>query len=422
MRPPGKRAAPSRPVVRLLALLISLAAFPAPAHASQPGGVQVSCCDEGLRVFGKDAELRLSGNLFTQMAISEQTDFREHDGVDVELSVRQAYLELFSRWKTLSLFVQGDFQVFSATVQQAWIEWAPLAEVAVRAGRDYVPFGLSQGIALEDNPFVERPLVTGNEKDLRDIGLWLRGKVAGSSLCYGVGMFNGSRDLKLEENETPDVAFRIAWEPLGLLPSWHGGILHVGASFRWGLGPSRQGYRGKLPTESTFFQPPEVEGEGLSTGAEVAWWSRWLSVFAEFQYHEQERKNITWTDPVTFETIESLRPLRVFGYNVGLTSLLWGREGESRGGFPPSTGLRPVKGVELAARFEELWVEDGAGPGAPVEDGRVIDLFAGLNVFPGRSVLVQAQYIMTFFDPRSYSPLHASAFSHAAILRVGLSL
>jgi hypothetical protein len=420
MRRPEKRCAHSRGIVPLAALLAA-AAFLCSGKAL-PADVQVSCCDGGLRVFGKDAELRLSGSLLTQVAISRQTDFRGNDGTDVELSIRQAYLELFARWKKLSVFIQGDFQIFSATVQQAWIEWAPLAELAVRAGRDYVPFGLSQGIAVEHNPFVERPLATGNEKDLRDVGLWLRGRVAGSSLFYAAGIFNGSRDLMLLENEKPDVAFRVAWEPLGLLPPGRLGILHFGASFRWGLGPSRQGYRGKLPTEATFFPPPEVEGEAMSAGAEVAWWSRWLSVFAEFQFHEQERRHITWTDPETFEMIEHLRPLRVFGYNVGLTSLLWGREGESRGGFPPSTGPRPIKGVELAARFEDLWIEDGAGPSAPLEDGRVMSVFAGLNVFPGRSVLIQAQYILTRFDPQSYSPLVSSDTIHSAIVRVGLSL
>jgi hypothetical protein len=420
MREQEKRVVPLKRTVPLAALLAA-AAFLCPVKAS-PAEVQVSCCDGGLRVLGRDAELRLSGSLLTQIAISQQTDFRGNDGTDVELSIRQAYVELFARWKNLSVFIQGDFQLFSATVQQAWIEWAPLAELAVRAGRDYIPFGLSQGIAVEHNPLVERPLATGNEKDLRDVGLWLRGRVAGSSLFYAAGIFNGSRDLMLLENEKPDLAFRAAWEPLGLLPSWQGGILHFGASFRWGLGPSRQGYRGKLPTEQTFFPPPEVEGEAISAGAELAWWSRWLSVFAEFQFHEQERENITWTDPETFEMIENLRPLRVFGYNAGLTSLLWGVEGESRGGFPPSTGPRPIKGVELAAMFEDLWIEDGVGSTAPLEDVRVMSLFTGLNVFPGRSVIIQAQYILTRFDPQSCSPLVSSDTIHSAIVRVGLSL
>jgi hypothetical protein len=393
------------------------------AHAAQPGA-QIECCDGGLRVFGKDAELKISGNLFTQVSIFQQTDFRGHDGTDVELSLRQAYLELFARWKTMSLFIQGDFQVFSATVQQAWIEWAPVKELGVRAGRDFIPFGLSQGISVSDNPFVERPLVTGNEKDLRDIGLWIRGELAGSSLFYGIGVFNGSRDLSLEENEKPDVAARLVWEPLGLLPGWHHGILHFGASFRWGLGPSRQGFRGKLSTEFTFFSPPEVEGEEMAAGAEIAWWSRWISVFAEFQVHRQERRTISELDPETHDAITSLRPLKFFGYNIGFTSLVWGIPGSRRGGYPPSTGLLPLKGVELAARFEELWIEDGIGPHAPKEDLHIYDVFAGVNVYPGRSVIVQAQYIMTRFEPESYSfkPLETSEFSHAAILRVGLSL
>ena len=386
------------------------------------GPVHVSCCGSGLKVAGGDSELRLTGRLLTQLTLTTQVDSKKHEGFHGQFSLKEAYVELYARWKTLSGFVQGDFDVSSATVQEAWVEWAAGPWLAVRAGRDYVPFGMAQAVATIWSPFIERPALTGNAKDHKDIGGFVKGTIAGGSLAYALAVYNGSRDLSPKENELPDVAARVAWEPLALLPGAPAGagILHFGGSFRWGKGPSRQGFKGATPAGFSFFSPPEIEGSAWGAAAEIAFWHPWFSLVAEFQYTHADRDHIEYTDPVTYATFEALHPLKVYGYYVGASSLLWGKPGAFRGGTPPGTGLRPLKGIEIAARFEQLWIEDGKAPDAPLEEQRVWDVTAGFNGYPTGNLIIQAHYVLFHFDPESAAPVPGEALSHAAIVRAGL--
>lgn len=382
--------------------------------------ISLTCCGEGLRILGKDSELRLSGRIFTQVLVFRQTDFRDEEGIDSRFSIREALIEVFVRWKTIGAFIQAELDPFSASVRNAYLEWKPGKWFVIRAGRDYIPFGLSQGIDLPENPFFERPLFTGNIKDLRDIGLWMRGELVPDTLFYAAGIFNGSRDIMPEENEKPDMAARIVLEPFGLLGTSRPGIFHMGASFRWGTGPSHQGFRGKMPSGYSFLKPPEVEGEVWGSAAEIAWWRSRFGVFAEFQHLQMERKNISYTDPETLTTYTDPGSLEINGYCVGGSVLVYGKPGIKRANFPPSTGPRPLKGIELAARFEELWIRDGKGPQDPLEESHVMSLTAGLNAFLARHIIIQAQYMFSYFDPSSIAPAADSRYSHIGVLRAGV--
>lgn len=247
--------------------------------------------------------------------------------------------------------------------------------------------------------------------------------IQGGSLYWAAALFNGSRDLSPRENDLPDVALRLVLEPLALLRGGggeHAGILHFGGSFRWGAGPSRQGFRGLTPAGFSFMSPPEVEGKAWGATAELAWWNPRAGVYTEFQVTETARKNVSYLDPETGAEHTSLEPLRVYGYAVGATGLVWGKPGTMRGGFPPGTGLRPEKGVELVLRFEELWAGDGKAPDAPVVDCRLMSFLAGVNVYPVRHLVLQLSYVLLHVTPASLAPVEGESLSREAILRAGI--
>ncbi len=97
-------------------------------------------------------------------------------------------------WRYFSLRLMPDFGQGKVVLFDAYLDFRPLPEFGLRAGKMKPPIGLERIQSATDLRFAERGLPT-NLVPNRDVGLQAFGDLAGGVLSYALGVFNGVPDL-----------------------------------------------------------------------------------------------------------------------------------------------------------------------------------------------------------------------------------
>lgn len=88
-------------------------------------------------------------------------------------------------------------------VLNAWLELAPRPEIAIRVGKDKAQFGIERLQSATAMTFIERGYPTQLAPN-RDIGVAVRGDIAGGILHYSAAVVNGVANNAVLESETDD--------------------------------------------------------------------------------------------------------------------------------------------------------------------------------------------------------------------------
>ena len=97
-------------------------------------------------------------------------------------------------WKYFTLRLTPDFGQGRVVLFDAYLDFRPVTQFGLRAGKTKPPIGLERLQSATDIRFIERGLPT-NLVPNRDVGLQAIGDLAGGHLSYALGVFNGVPDL-----------------------------------------------------------------------------------------------------------------------------------------------------------------------------------------------------------------------------------
>lgn len=259
----------------------------------------------------------------------------------------------------------------------------------------------------------ERSLFFNNFGINRDIGVMAHGSLFEKSVDYAFGVFNGTRNGYLDNNDAKDVMGYINLRP------WEGSDsplshLNIGGSFDYGdqdQNPVPQVLRTNVPTtgnpivgpEFLAFNPGVRESGPRSLGSlHAAWYYEQLSLIGEYQFGTQEYS--------------------LAGNDVGLSIHSWYVQGgyfltgetvTARGVVKPLQNFDPKTGGcgawELMGRYNWLTLgdevfDDGlADPTQWTNEVALVDL--GVNWYPNQYIKVAALWEHAMFDdPTRYRP------------------
>jgi hypothetical protein len=313
-------------------------------------------------------------------------------------------------------------------LQEAWFEFRKWDLFRVRAGRFRVPFGLTPQIEVQHLRLLSVPMMFGNSKDFRDVGLLVFGDWHDGWLGYAVSVGSGSRDIRVDVNDRPDVVARLVLHPPRGRSWWWSG-LQVGVSGAWGEGPERQGFRGRTMGGHSFYSPPTVRGTQWRLAADLEYATPWFRVAGEYLWSRQERTGLTAWQMVGGSGIDvgDLAPLVTRGWYVEGSGLLFGRK---------SPDFVPVSGLEVCARFETVSFGDGrrvvttpAGDEdrAPLVDANVMGVTAGINGYVQPGIRLGLFWQGLRFDDGTMAPDHegtgtGAEWFHQVFLRAQWSI
>ncbi|PWT75968.1 MAG: porin [Proteobacteria bacterium] len=320
-----------------------------------------------------------------------------------------------------------DFGGGKAVVQDAYVNARFKSYANVIVGKMKQPIGLERLQLDVDTRFVERAFPTDVAPN-RDIGIDLHGDLLNRTLEYDVGLFNGALDGGSSDSFTPeqdnnsdkDWALRLFAHPFRNVPSPLQGLgVGLSASFSDAVGSSpaagtATNQQTNLPTyitpaQLTFFNYRNTgpsatfsSGERIRWSPQGYWYYGPFGLLAEYIIEQQDvSRNVS-------ATVHRKNQLTNSAWEVQLTYLLTG-EDESFDGVKPARPFRlgaPGWGAfELAARYSELSIDDGAFSGGAasyadktVSAGAAREWSAGLNWYLNWNVKLQLDYSRTRFD------------------------
>ncbi|MDY0003860.1 MAG: hypothetical protein RBU30_21360 [Polyangia bacterium] len=358
--------------------------------------------------------LRLDASLVTDLVIFPRVEtgygVSWHAGPELREARIGAHFQVARIWGgQLDL----DLASLDPLSMDLWVESRAWAWLKIRFGRFKIPFGRIQQLAVREQLLLETPLVVGNSRDFRDTGLMLLGELWGRRVSYGLAMVTGSRDLAVDVNELPDLVGSLQLHPMRGLGPWLRN-LGLGASFSFGEGPIRRGFRGRTTAGWTFINPPSIRGRQLRWGVNLEWLTHWMTFRAEYMWQRQYREDIEETQRVgtSMVAVGDLEPWTVHGFFTDLTVHVWGRRSLQG----------PLSGIELTARFESLSFSDGSrqetipegvAEHAPLTDSWIQGVSAGLNGYLGWGVRLSLLYQGLRFGRRDLAPDYDSTATPA---------
>jgi phosphate-selective porin OprO/OprP len=127
-------------------------------------------------------------------------------------------------------------------IKDAMIEIRPTGRpYRLALGQFKAPFGFQQLVSSGRQQFVDRAITDAKYAPAREMGALFGGTVAGRTVGYEIGAFNGSGESVRQTKQTPFVAGRVFWNPLGVFALSEGSsdapdspVLHVGLAARGG--------------------------------------------------------------------------------------------------------------------------------------------------------------------------------------------
>jgi phosphate-selective porin len=119
------------------------------------------------------------------------------------------------------------------------------------------------------------------------------GVIEGGKLEYQVGMFNGKGLLANNNNDTPESAVRLRFNPWKGSKSFLAKGLIFGGAFTQGRSFNGPGVRGQTESRSTTFYAPDViNGKYIRANGEITWLLGPAAVRAEYVQTNQRRENL----------------------------------------------------------------------------------------------------------------------------------
>jgi phosphate-selective porin OprO/OprP len=175
-------------------------------------------------------------------------------------------------YKIFDFRIMPDFGQGQAVLFDAYLEARFNPAFRVRAGKFKPPVGLERLQSATDILFVERALPT-NLVPNRDLGVQIGGDLAGGTVNYAVGVFNGVADLgngDADVNNAKDLAARVFFQPF---VTGTGPLKNLG----FGVGASQGDQTGTLtatglpgyrtPGQQTFFS---YRSDATAAGTTIA--------------------------------------------------------------------------------------------------------------------------------------------------------
>ncbi len=111
----------------------------------------------------------------------------------------------------------GGSSVFSG-LEDAQLTWdaSHTGKMMFRIGQYKVPFGRQELTSSERQQFVDRSILSGEMTHSRDVGVSVMGLLAGGTIDYRAGIFNGNgRNKPINDNNKYQYDARITYQPWG---------------------------------------------------------------------------------------------------------------------------------------------------------------------------------------------------------------
>jgi len=272
-------------------------------------------------------------------------------------------------FKYFDFRILPDFGAGAPSLYEAYLEARLSRALAIRAGKYKPPVGLERLQSATDLRFVERGFPT-NLAPNRDVGLQIGGEVAGGTVSYQAGIFNGVPDLGFgdaDANDAKDLAGRIFFAPFAR--QGRAAPVDLGFGVSGSIGNERgtiaapQTSNLRTPGQAVFFRyrtgataAAAVVADGRRTRlAPQAYLYRGsLGLLTEYtsNHHTVRRDSVVETIPHQ-------------GWQVAASFFLTGEKATYRS-VTPKQVFDPKAGtwgaVELAVRVQETSVGDAAFP------------------------------------------------------------
>lgn len=129
----------------------------------------------------------------------------------------------------------------SSKIKDAYLDFVFRPAATLRVGQYKTPFSLQEVTSDGRQQFVERAITNGKFSPARDMGVMLTGLSSEKRFGYGVGLFNGSGESRVQEDQGLLYVGRVWWDPFGEYKlsesaneAEERGVLHLGAGFHGG--------------------------------------------------------------------------------------------------------------------------------------------------------------------------------------------
>jgi phosphate-selective porin OprO/OprP len=257
-------------------------------------------------------------------------------------------------WKYFTLRLTPDFGQGRVVLYDAYLDFRPVAQFGLRAGKTKPPLGLERLQSATDIRFIERGLPT-NLVPNRDVGLQAIGDLAEGHLSYAIGVFNGvpdlgngDADLTNDKDFEARVFAKVGGLGLGVAAST--GIEHGTIA------------AGALPIYVTPGQQPMfryrdstvANGRRIRFAPQAYWYGGPIGVLGEYHVSEQDVTRATAGTRLTTRGWQVAASWFVTGEKASFTTVTPKRP------FDPNK--RNWGALELAARYGELHPDESAFP------------------------------------------------------------
>jgi phosphate-selective porin OprO/OprP len=307
----------------------------------------------------------------------------------------------------LGFRLQAQLAGDSATLNDAYLDLRFDPRATLRLGKFKQPFGLEQLQSSSGLAAIERGLPT-ELTPARDYGVQLQGELAGSTLNYAVGVFNGTADGRDAATSNPDNEFeataRVFWEPFkNAANGWSGLGVGIATSVGDNFGAGNNLLpRYRTPGQAQFFAyRNDAAADGLHRrwSPQAYYYNGPLGLLGEYVTSEQEVRLVAGANAGRVEHLEN-QAWQVVGSWV-LSGEDASYRGVARPNHPFTVGAAGWGALELAARYGELDVDDDAFPlfANPATSASRVDAWSiGLNWYLTQNLKLVANYTQASFD------------------------
>jgi phosphate-selective porin OprO/OprP len=370
---------------------------------AQSAPVVNASADKGLGIKSADGQLEVKLRGLVQADgrfFLDDDQAPQNDG----FLMRRIRPTLEGSWGPLLGFrLTPEFAGDSATIVDAYLDLKFDPRATVRIGKTKGPVGLERLQSGGALGFVERGFPTELAPN-RDIGVQLQGALAGGTLNYVAGVYNGSVDGRDAATSNPDneleYAARVFAEPWKNRANALSGLgFGIGASTGDTYGSGNNFLpRYRTPGQTQFFGyrgTVAADGRHARVSPQAYWYVGRFGTLAEWIASRQE---VLAADG----TREDLRH-RAWQVTGGV--VLTGEDASYRGVTKPNRPFSPGAGgwgaFELTARYGVLDVDDDAFPlfaDPETSASRARAWTLGLNWYLTSNFKLVANYTQTAFD------------------------
>ncbi|HEY0506263.1 MAG TPA: porin [Lysobacter sp.] len=318
---------------------------------------------------------------------------------------RRAQLTLEGSWGPLLAFrITPELAGDSVTLLDAWADLRFSPAATLRIGKTKSPVGLERLQASGATELVE----LGFPSELapgRDIGVQLQGDVAGSTVGYVLGVYNGTVDGRDATTTNPDNNFEIAgrvfvepWKNDASALSGLGVGIAASSGDKEGTGNNFLP-RYRTPGQVQFFNyrgAVVADGEQMRWSPQAYYYRNAFGALAEYISSEQE---VLLPATGARAKLENTAWQLVAGYV--LTGEDAGYRGVARPNHPFTVGSAGWGAWELVARYGELEIDEDAFPvfADPLAAARRAKAWGlGVNWYLTGNFKLVANYTQTQFD------------------------